>query len=85
MTNSNAWGAAPFTIHRNDGTVTPITVTGRDRWALECLLAAGARGCTPIDSPGPRWSGYVHNLRDMGITIETITEKHGGRDVEELR
>ena len=40
--------------------------------------AAGKCGVTPIDMPGPRWSGYVHNLRRMGLVIETIHESHGG-------
>ena len=53
-------------------------VAGRDRWALEALIAAGGDGCTPIDTPGPRWSGYVHNLRNLGVPIETVTEAHGG-------
>ncbi|WP_068301165.1 hypothetical protein [Pararhodobacter sp. CCB-MM2] len=53
-------------------------VKGRDRWALECLMAAKAKGCTPITTPGPRWSAYVFNLRKLGLDIETITEPHGG-------
>jgi len=38
---------------------------------LPALQAAGERGCTPIDHPGPRWSGYVHDLRKLGLVIET--------------
>lgn len=54
-------------------------VTGRDAWALLQLVEAGERGCTPLDNPGPRWSGYVHNLRHVhGLDIETIHEAHGG-------
>ena len=53
-------------------------VKGRNAWALLALYAAGARGVTPIDTPGPRWSGYVHNLRRMGLAIETVHESHGG-------
>lgn len=52
-------------------------VTGRDAWALLALRSAGKRGVTPIDTPGPRWSGYVFNLRRMGLTIETRYESHG--------
>jgi hypothetical protein len=48
-----------------------VTVRGRDK-------AANENGCTPIDHPGPRWSGYVHKLRRAGIIVETIREKHGG-------
>ncbi len=54
-----------------------ITVTGRDAWALQCLVDAGERGVTPLDTPGPRWSGYVHKLRKAGLVIETIHEGHG--------
>lgn len=54
-------------------------VTGRDAWALRQLIQAGATGCTPLDHPGPRWSGYVHKLRKLyGIGIETVHERHGG-------
>lgn len=51
---------------------------GRDAWALMELVRAGAKGCTPIDHPGPRWSGYVHKLRKAGLAIDTIHERHGG-------
>lgn len=55
-----------------------ICCVGRDAWALLQLLKEGPRGCTPINNPGPRWSGYVFNLRQMGLAIETIDERHGG-------
>lgn len=55
-----------------------IVVSGRDRWALEELRKAGAKGCTPIDNPAPRWSAYVFNLRELGVPVETIHEPHGG-------
>lgn len=56
-----------------------LTLTGRDAWALSELVKAGKQGCTPIDNPGPRWSGYVHNLRRKhGLIIETVDESHGG-------
>ena len=61
------------------GTGGPVvTVRGRDAWALLKLKAANDNGCTPIDHPGPRWSGYVYKLRKAGIDIETIRERHGG-------
>jgi hypothetical protein len=56
----------------------PVTVSERDAWALRQLLGAGDRGCTPIDNPAPRWSGYVHKLRKLGVHIETIHEAHKG-------
>jgi hypothetical protein len=56
-----------------------VTLSGRDAWTMQQLLAAGERGCTPIDNPAPRWSGYVFNLRQMGFDIETVHEPHKGQ------
>lgn len=68
---------ASITVRRQDGAT--LTVRGRDGWALQQLIAAGQGGCTPIDHPGPRWSGYVHKLRHRcGLAIETVDESHGG-------
>jgi hypothetical protein len=63
-------------VRIDDGLV--VTVLGREPWALLAMQAAGERGCTPIDHPGPRWSGYVLDLRKLGFVIETIHEPHGG-------
>jgi hypothetical protein len=68
----------PYVLHDPVSGAVRIAVRGRDRWALECLIAAGAEGCTPIDQPGPRWSAYVHNLRALGLRIDTLHEAHGG-------
>ena len=58
----------------------PFNVFGREAWALLELHRCGPRGCTPIDNPGPRWSGYVHKLRTRyGLSIETVNENHGGQ------
>jgi hypothetical protein len=54
-----------------------VKVNGREAWALQCLLLAAEKGCTPITTPGPRWSAYVHDLRAAGINIETVHEPHG--------
>ena len=78
MACKTTWHKASFIICLQEGKTRRIVVAGRDRWALECLIAAGEKGCTPIDTPGPRWSGYVHNLRGLGVPIETVTEAHGG-------
>lgn len=67
-----------YTIKHPDGTSRSLTVHGRDEWALQQLNKAGRNGCTPIDNPAPRWSGYVHNLRRNGLDIETVHERHGG-------
>lgn len=72
------WGKALFTILNEDGTTREIMVRGRERWALQNLIAAGPNGCTPIDHPGPRWSAYTFQLRhEHGLEIETVTEQHG--------
>lgn len=78
MANQKQWSVAPYTIKLNSGERFNITVSGRDRWALEQLIEAGTKGCTPINNPAPRWSGYVHNLRKYGVPIETVTEAHEG-------
>lgn len=78
MKNQNNWGFAPFLIACPDGTKLKISVSGRVRWALQELARAGKRGCTPIDTPGPRWSAYVHILRSLGVPIKTVREQHGG-------
>ena len=45
---------------------------------LRMLARIDARLMTPIDHPGPRWSGYVDKVRKLGLQIETMTERHGG-------
>lgn len=67
-----------YRIMHEDGHCSVLTINGRDEWALQQLKKAGVKGCTPIDNPAPRWSGYVHNLRSLGIDIETRHEPHGG-------
>jgi hypothetical protein len=66
-----------FTLHHRDG-LRFLELKGREAWAISHLMAAGDRGCTPIDTPGPRWSDYVFKLRRRGVDIETITEAHSG-------
>ena len=55
-----------------------IQLMGREAWALDRLIAAGLSGCTPADNPAPRWSGYVHKLREHRVPIETLHEHHDG-------
>lgn len=69
---------AAFTIHPTDAAPFTIAVTGRVRWALLQLVTSGELGCTPVLHPAPRWSGYIFELRQLGVEIETLTEKHGG-------
>lgn len=48
-------------------------------WTVYQLAQAGAQGVTPIERPAPRWSAYVHDLRRMGLPIETELAAHKGR------
>lgn len=78
MTFQRQWPARAFTIRSKGDAPCVIIAKGRDRWALEALMAAGRKGCTPLHNPAPRWAAYFHNLRCLGVAIDTITEKHGG-------
>jgi hypothetical protein len=71
-------GAATFVVNPNQPDAFTITLSGRDLWTLERLMNEGATGCTPIEQPAPRWSAYVHRLREMGVVIITHMEPHGG-------
>ena len=53
-------------------------VVGRYAWTLFKLIQAAETGCTPIEQPAPRWSHYVFWLRQQGVVIATVTEKHAG-------
>ncbi len=56
-----------------------IFPSGRNAWALDNLIRSGAKGCTSIENPGPRWAAYVHKLkRNFGLNIETRNEEHKG-------
>ena len=76
--NNGRWSKITVRVENPDQPPLHILVSGRVRWALESLMAAGERGCTPIDTPGPRWSDYVFKLRGEGVQIETVTETHEG-------
>lgn len=66
------------TVTREGQLPFSVNIIGRDAWALLRLIAAGPRGCTPIDQPAPRWSHYVFKLRRAGIDVVTVEEPHGG-------
>jgi hypothetical protein len=51
-----------------------LTFEGRGAFALDQLIKAGQRGCTPIDNPAPRWAHYVYKLRRVGLSIQTHDE-----------
>jgi hypothetical protein len=66
------------TVTRDSATPFIVTCHGRVGWAVLSLIRAGAKGCTPIDRPAPRWSDYVFKARALGINVETIHEGHEG-------
>lgn len=68
----------PLVIIRTEPEGSLLTVKGQDAWALLELIKAGDDGIAPLDTPGPRWSGYVHQLRKAGLVIATIYESHLG-------
>ncbi len=68
-----------FQITPANGDPFRIVVTGRNLWALESLCDAGPKGCTPIQNPAPRWSHYIRELRLLGVEIQTLKERHGGK------
>jgi len=86
VASRTVWPHFVATIHPKSDTgelfpsKPPVTakVNGRDAWALLHLLSAGAAGLTALERPAVRWSAHVHKLRNKGIVIETIDEKHGG-------
>ena len=67
-----------YTVTPDAGEALHIVVSGRARWALDALRAAGAQGVTPLEYPAPRWAAYVHKLRRMGVVIDTLHEPHAG-------
>jgi hypothetical protein len=69
----------PVQISESDGGTRVLELNGREAWALSELIKSGSMGCTPITHPGPRWSAYVHKLRQLGINILTVTEAHSGQ------
>lgn len=76
MVFTNNYSARLFTIRKGAADPLLVIAKGRNRWALEALIATGFKGCPPIDNPTPHWSAYVHKLRKAGVGIEAIAEKN---------
>ena len=72
MANPILWERRSYAVTNPNQIEFTISVKGRVHWALERLLKAGNKGCTPIDNPASRWSAYVFDLRQLGVEIETI-------------
>lgn len=71
-------GGTPYRVTPSTGESFRIVVTGRVLWALTELRKAGQKGITSVENPAPRLAAYVHDLRGLGVEIETITEPHEG-------
>lgn len=78
LTRSDLQASAAVAVIRGRDRPRRVILNGRKLWALRQLLAAGAKGVTPLHNPAPRWSDYVRKLRLAGLEIETIREPHGG-------
>lgn len=78
MAFADNYPARVFTMRNGAADPLHIIAKGRDRWALEALIAAVSKDCTPINNPAPRWSARIHKLCKAGISIETISENHSG-------
>jgi hypothetical protein len=72
------YSGSAYLVKTTSDDTFPIVVSGRVRWALDQLRKAGTAGCTPIDSPAPRWSAYIFELRGIGVEIDTLHEPHTG-------
>ena len=55
-----------------------FTLSGRVGQTINALMQAGSKGITPLDNPTLRLAAYIHSLREMGFTIDTEIEPHGG-------
>ena len=69
---------AVYTVTNPNSQSFTLHLKGRNQWAMEQLIKSGSNGCTPLSNGAPRWSAYVHNLRNFGVQIRTVTERHGG-------
>lgn len=67
-----------FTVTNPNEKPFNLILKGRNAWAMGELIKAAEKGCTSINNPAPRLSAYIHNLRNFGVKIRTITEQHGG-------
>jgi hypothetical protein len=66
-------------IIRDDG-APPFTVSGQTAKAIRALVLAGKQGVTAQEVAGwaYRFAAYCHELRKLGLDIETIREAHDG-------
>lgn len=67
-----------FQINYPDYPSRHVLIKGRERWALHQLIKADKSSCSTIDTPAPRLWAYIYALREKGLEIETIQERHGG-------
>lgn len=61
------------------GSAGKFSVAGKDAMTLEALLETGKSGITALELSNTwalRLGAYVHDLRKLGLSIETIREPH---------
>jgi hypothetical protein len=75
---SQRWASKTCAIYKSPNSLVFITLSGRVLWALTRLHEAGATGCTTLQTGVPRLAAYVHKLRKLGVSIETIKETNHG-------
>ncbi len=64
-----------------DGTCKQYQVTGKCAQTLAALYSTGTRGITALEMSNTwalRLAAYVHDLRKLGLDIQTLHEKHEG-------
>jgi hypothetical protein len=72
-------GKEKIRIIRDDG-APPFTVSGQTAKAIRALVLAGEQGVTAQEVAGwaYRFAAYCHELRKLGLDIETLREDHEG-------
>jgi membrane carboxypeptidase/penicillin-binding protein len=72
-------GKEKVRIIRDDGGAA-ITVQGQTAKAIRALVLAGKQGVTAQEVAGwaYRFAAYCHELRKLGLDIETVRETHEG-------
>ena len=77
IANRSAAGKACICFDGADGPCSPV-IGGRDLQTLQALAERSANGLSSLEFPAMRLAAYVFNLRELGLDIETIREKHDG-------
>ena len=77
ITNNNSTRKTCICLDGADGSCSPV-IGGRDLQTLQALAERGMSRLSSLEFPALRLAAYVFNLREFGLDIETIREKHDG-------